>query len=108
MKAPSTTKKRYYVPSDLNLSLRGEILEILVTEGNNLLLSNEEGALVETLLRELRDLHARDDSAEEGRELLDLDAILQQVGLLGISAKSGVGGDRSQQFRRRRVRRDER
>lgn len=78
-------------PSNFNLPLRREILEVLITEGDNLLLCDEEGEFVKALLRQLRDLNTRDDSSEEGGELFDFYTVLQQVRLLRISAQARVG-----------------
>ena len=78
------------VPSDLNLTLRREVLEVLATEGNDLLLSNEKSKLVETFLGELRNLHTLYYGAEVRGDILHGDTILEQVGLLGISTKTRI------------------
>lgn len=82
---------RAEVTSDLNLAFGAQVLEVLVTEGNELALSNEEGEFIETLRGQLRDLDTSDDGADERGDLLDIDSILKQVWLLGVSAEARVG-----------------
>ena len=67
-----------------------EILEVLVTEGNNLLLGDKERELIKTLLGELRDLNTFDNSTEVRGDVLQRNTVLEQVRLLGISTEAGV------------------
>lgn len=82
---------RAEVTSDLNLAFGAQVLEVLVTEGNELALGDEEGEFIETLRGQLRDLDTGDDGADERGDLLDFDSILKQVWLLGVSAEARVG-----------------
>ncbi len=63
----------------------------MVAEGNNLLLGNKESKLVQTLLRELGDLDTLYDSTEVWRDVLDRNAILEQVGLLWVCTEARIG-----------------
>ena len=77
---------------DFDLSLVAEVLEILVTEDQDLALSSVESKLVEALLRELRELDAADLSAEVGADVGDLSIGSEEVGLGGVSKETRLLG----------------
>ena len=72
------------------MAVGSNILEVLITEEENLPLSSEESELVKTLLGELRDLNTFDNSTEVRGDVLQRNTILEQVRLLGISTEAGV------------------
>ena len=84
------TMDRSEMLCDFDLAFWADVLEVLVTEGNNLLLGDKERELIKTLLGELRDLNAFDDSTEIRGDVLQRNTILEQVRLLGISTEAGV------------------
>lgn len=78
------------LPCYLDLPLRREILEVLVAERDDLPFGDEERELIEARAVELADLHATHLRAEVRRDLLQLHAGLEQVGLRGVGAQPRV------------------
>lgn len=58
----------------------GEVCEVLVTESNDLALSHKQGELVLASIREGAELDTSDLGTNAGGQLLDLGALLQEIG----------------------------
>ncbi len=84
-------ENKSYIPSDLNLLLRPDILEVLITEDENFALSGIERQLVQTLLGQLRELNTLDLSAQERAEVVLSDALVKKMGLLGVRTQTDIG-----------------
>jgi len=69
------------VPHELLLARRTHIDQILIGEGDNLALRDQQGQLVLGGVRQLAQLHALHDAPQMGLDMRDLDAGREQVGL---------------------------
>ena len=78
-----------YAPSDFDLPLGTNILEILVTEDQDLSLGCVEGKLVETRFAKLTDLYALDNGSQVRIQILGF-SVLEQVWFRLVSARTRV------------------
>lgn len=82
---------RTEVLGELDLSVWTNIFEVLVAEDNDLALSDVKSELVQTFLRQVSELDARDLSTEIGANISGGSVGSEEMGLLRISTKAGVG-----------------
>jgi len=81
---------QFVSPSDLNLSVRTEIFEILVPEDQELPLRSKQCKLVEPCVTQLRDLDTSDFSANVWADVIRLGARAEEVWFGGVSATAWV------------------
>lgn len=68
------------VSAELQRFFNGEGSKVLVSEGDDLLLRHQQRQLVFALVVQLGELDARDFGADRRSDVLDMNALLQQVG----------------------------
>lgn len=81
---------RSKVPSDLGLTFRSEILEVLVAEKQDLALGGVEGEFVQALFGELGDVDTREFRADVGAEVADGGVLIEESGLGFVCEQPGV------------------
>lgn len=84
-------RTKFYSPRNLDLPIGTKVLEVLVPEQEYFALSGEQGQLIQSLLAQLRDLDAGDLSAQVWGHIFGNGVRPKKVGLLGVSAASGIG-----------------
>ena len=81
----------YYVPGDSDLTVSPDILEVLVTEDQDLALRSVQSEFVKTLLGKLRELNATDFSAKVWTDMADFGVLVEEVGLGWVSPEASIG-----------------
>jgi len=77
--SPLVSEASSTILGDLNLPVRANIFEVLITEDKDLPLRSVQRELVKALLAQLGNLYAGDLGPEEGAQMIDLCLGCQQV-----------------------------
>jgi hypothetical protein len=73
------------------LAVETEVLEVLVTEDQDLALRSVQSELVQTLLGELRELDTPDFGSKVRADMADFGVLVKEVGLGRVSSRTSIG-----------------